>query len=574
MDFYELQKNSLISENIAAAKALMIKDYAEKEKKSINEIPEEIKKSILRNPKYQRILDLAKEGRYYENGEITPTKNPDGTFAPGGEKKLPANEGWVFPLTKLYVIDGCPWEELVSVDDEGNPTGIYNMLLQLKANLSQLPLGNVDAYGRMKEGDKPSYEVLGDDLRSIQAKRKIKKLYDEFIQRMKVEFRKASESKNPKDKDLIQQLELSAEALEKLKPKKGVDEETKKVVTLIPFTEWKRATGKKYSDSPEALDPEHGNPSFINPEVAFRALVRDTSDFIDGWGKGITDYVEAIEKLGLKAGIFFYKDNYLAMSARTPEAQRAVSGDSKFCINNDSTFWSYGDGSIQVNIINGNVPKANKKYLLGVTIQKNGVVKSCAWKNNTGTDVNFHPSGINYAKFLKNLDYPEDLIRSIVDKFEEEVTIKLSLEKFYKESKTLTPKALILSLVDLKQGIFNGVITPEQWDQVSGIVSFIIKEERNLKPSDFIKEFIENGIFDYAAWEVFDYVVENDFTKEDMEKIKETTLEIYPEMENFIYLRSKGKSLGISEAGFASLTKKIEYKDENIAKIDALIGSK
>jgi hypothetical protein len=561
----------LISENIAAAKALMIKDYAEKEKKSINEIPEEIKKSILRNPKYQRILDLAKEGRYYENGEITPTKNPDGTFAPGGEKKLPSNEGWVFPLTKLYVIDGCPWEELVSVDSEGNPTGIYNMLVQLKANLSQLPLGNVDAYGRMKEGNKPSYEVLGDDLRSIQSKRKFKKLYDEFIQRMKVEFRKASESNDPKDKDLIQQLELSAEILAKLKPKKGIDEETKQVVTLIPFEEWKKATGKKYSDTPDNLKEY---PHFKDPKVAFRALVSDTSDFVDGWNLGIDDYVERIVDLGLRAGIFYTKKGYFAMSARTPEAQKVVSGDSKFCINDPGAFWRYGEGSIQVNIINGNLPKANKKYLLGVTIKKDGVVKNCAWRTNERGDVDFHPSGINYAKFLKNLDYPDDLIKSIVDKFEEEVTIKLSLEKFYKESKTLTPKALILSLVDLKKGIFNGVITPEQWDQVSGIVSFIIKEERNLKPSDFIKEFIENGIFDYAAWEVFDYVVENDFTKEDMEKIKETTLEIYPEMENFIYLRSKGKSLGISEAGFASLIKKIEYKDENIAKIDALIGSK
>ena len=47
------------------------------------------------------------------------------------------------------------------------------------------------------------------------------------------------------------------------------------------------------------------------------------------------------------------------MSARTPEAQKVVSGDTNFCINNPSTFWSYGEGAIQVNIINGNLPKAN-----------------------------------------------------------------------------------------------------------------------------------------------------------------------------------------------------------------------
>ncbi len=149
MDFYELQKSSLILENIAAAKALLIKDYAEKQKKNVNEIPEEIKKSIWRDPRYQQILDLAKEGKYHENGELHPSSKP------GGSKKLPKNEGWIYLLTKLYVIDGCPWEELVSVEMDpesatvGSPTGIYNMMVELKPSLNELPLKNVDAYARI-----------------------------------------------------------------------------------------------------------------------------------------------------------------------------------------------------------------------------------------------------------------------------------------------------------------------------------------------------------------------------------------------------------------------------------------
>ena len=116
MDFYELQKSSLVLENIAAAKALLVKDYAEKQKKKVNDIPEEIKKSILRDPKFQKILDLV-EGRL-------------GT---------PANPGWAFPLTKFHAVDGAPWEEIISVDDKGkiifpleNGTGLYNLLFKLK----------------------------------------------------------------------------------------------------------------------------------------------------------------------------------------------------------------------------------------------------------------------------------------------------------------------------------------------------------------------------------------------------------------------------------------------------------
>ena len=544
MDFYELQKSSLLLENIADAKKLLVKDYAEKQKKSVNEIPEEIKKSILRDPKFQKILKLS---------EKTP--------------------GWVYPLTKFYVIDGADWEEIESKDEEGNPTGIYDMLVALKSNLNDLPLKTVDAYARIipsKQDERPSYEVLGDDLRTIQSKRKLKKLYDEFIGRMKEEFRKASSSKDESDKKLIKELELIALSLEKLKPKEAEDGNGNKT-TLYPFTEWKRATGKKYSDTPDNLEVY---PQFKDPKVAFKTLVRDSSNLIDNWDKGLDEYSKKIIELGLRAGIFYNQNKYLAMSARTPEAQRAVSGDTKFCINNDSTFWSYGDGAIQLNIINGNLPKANKKYLLGVTIKKDGVVKNCAWKNNEGSDVNFHKSGINYAAFLKGLEYPSEMIQKIVDKFDEEVTIKLSLEKFYKDSKGLTPNSLIRSLIDIKNGIFNGVVSPEQWDQVSGIVSFIVREERNIPVSDFIKEFKASGIFTVSAWEVFDYVVEGDYTRKDMEEIKAMTLSIMEEIEKIVAMKEKGITFNIPEANYKKLLTALEYKDENITKIDSLIGAK
>ena len=544
MDFYELQKSSLILENIADAKKLLVKDYAEKQKKNVNEIPEEIKKSIWRDPKFQKVLKLS---------EKTP--------------------GWVYPLTKFYVIDGADWEEIESKDSEGNPTGIYDMLIDLKQNLNQLPLKNVDSYARIipsKEDERPAYEVLGDDLRAMQSKRKLKKIYDELIPRMKNEFDRVAASKNPKDKELIENLELFALALEKLKPR--TDPKTGEIE--IPFKVFKAKTGMRFSDTPAALHPEHGNPSFKDPAVAFRALVKECMDLVDNWNKGLIEYTEKLMKLGLRAGILYDKGGYLAMSARTPEAQKVVSGDTNFCINNDSTFWNYGDGSIQLNIINGNLPKANKKYLLGVTIKKDGVVKNCAWKNNTGSDRDFHKSGINYAAFLKGLEYPQELIQDIIDKFDSEVTIKLSLEQFYKESKSLTPNSLIKSLINIKQGIFNGVVSPEQWDQISGIVSFIVKEERGIPISDFVKEFKLSGMYTLSAWEVFDYVVEGDYTKNDMEEIKKTTLSVISEMEQFVSLRNKGRTFNIPEEQYKKILSAIEYKDENITKIDSLIAAK
>ena len=571
MDFYDLQKSSIILESISAAKALLVKDYAEKQKKSVNEIPEEIKKTIWRDPKYKQILDLAQEGKYYENGELQSSNEP------GGSKKLPKNEGWIYLLTKLYIIDGCSWEQLVSVETDsssatvGSPTGIYNMMIELKQNLNQLPLKNVDAYARIissTQSETPPYEVLADDLRVMQAKKKLKKIYDELIPRMKKEFDRVSASNDPKEKKLIQDLELFSLSLEKLKPR--TDPETGKIE--IPFKVFKDKTGMRFSDSEAALKD---NPSFKNPAVAFRALVKECISLVDTWSLGLDDYTEKLIALGLRAGILYNKKGYLAMSARTPESQKVVSGDTKFCISkSDTTFWQYGEGAIQLNIINGNLPKANKKYLLGVTIKKDGVVKNCAWKNNTGSDVNFHKSGINYAAFLKGLEYPSEMIQKIVDKFDEEVTIKLSLEKFYKDSKGLTPNSLIRSLIDIKNGIFNGVVSPEQWDQVSGIVSFIVREERNIPVSDFIKEFKASGIFTVSAWEVFDYVVEGDYTRKDMEEIKAMTLSIMEEIEKIVAMKEKGITFNIPEANYKKLLTALEYKDENITKIDSLIGAK
>ncbi len=572
MDFYELQKNSLLLENIAAAKALLVKDYAEKQKKRVNEIPEEIKKTIWRDPKYKQILDLAQDGKYYENGELHPSDKP------GGSKKLPKNEGWIYLLTKLYVIDGCSWEQLVSVEMDpesatvGSPTGIYNMMVELKPNLNQLPLKNIDSYARItpsEQRETPSYEILGDDLRVMQAKKKLKKIYDELIPRMKKEFDRVSASNDPKEKKLIQDLELFSLSLEKLKPR--TDPETGEIE--IPFKVFKAKTGMRFSDSEEALKD---NPSFKDPAVAFRALVKECTSLVDTWSLGLDEYTEKLISLGSKAGILYNKRGYLVMSARTPESQRVVSGDTNFCISkSETTFWQYGEGAIQLNIINSNLPKANAKYLLGVTITKNGTVKNCAWKPNNSRDTtDFHPSGINYAEFLKKLGYPQDLIQEVIDQFQEEVTIKLSLEKFYKDSKSLTPRALILSLLNIREGIFKGVVSPEEWDQISGIVALIIREERGIPVSDFIKEFKGGGIFTPSAWEVFDHVVEGEYTKKDMEEIKSTTLEVLKELEGFIEARKKGKAFGMTEESHKNMLAIVKYKDENIAKMDALIAAK
>ena len=97
---------------------------------------------------------------------------------------------------------------------------------------------------------------------------------------------------------------------------------------------------------------------------------------------------------------------------------------------------------------------------------------------------------------------------------------------------------------------------------------------RNIPVSDFIKEFKASGIFTVSAWEVFDYVVEGDYTRKDMEEIKQTTLEVISEVEGMKVLIDKGNTLNIPKENMKKLFSLLEYKDELISKMDALIAAK
>jgi len=45
-------------------------------------------------------------------------------------------------------------------------------------------------------------------------------------------------------------------------------------------------------------------------------------------------------------------------------------------------------------------------------------------------------------------------------------------------------------------------------------------------------------------------------------------------MEQFVAMKEKGRTFNIPEAQYKKILSAIEYKDENIAKLDALIGAK
>ena len=152
----------------------------------------------------------------------------------------------------------------------------------------------------------------------------------------------------------------------------------------------------------------------------------------------------------------------------------------------------------------------------------------------------------NYVDALRGLGYPEDLISEVQNKFEKECDIKLALEYYYREGESLTPSKIIHSLISMNKGFLSGVMSEEDWKQVSGIVAEIIAKDKGLSKSTFMKMFTEFGIYTEATFNVFDALVGKDYTKEDMEKIKETSLDGIQAMEDILNLDDLD-SLGVKE---------------------------
>jgi hypothetical protein len=456
------EKQALL-ENVQAAKDYLLKRYALEKKIKTSEIDEETKKKILADPKFKEVKDLT--------------------------EKFP---GYTPMFVKFRYEQKAHMEELKE---------IFDNLMKYKQNLKQDLTMDINDYVKVEptEDDiRPGYEVLGDDLRNIERKRKLRKFYSELTGKMRKVFAKAT------DKQIDDLTEISNQ-LEQLKDKDGKNA-------------WKEFTKglKKYEDT-------RTYPEYRDEKVAFADIIKDALEFVEGWNQDESTLLKKLRDLGPMAGILYAKNGYIVESARTPEAQRAICADTNWCIRTDSTFWSYGQGRVQINIINSNVPVTDIHSLIGITVNTDGSIHTDATRpNNRLRDKNG-----NTFKTLKDalegLDYPKDLIDTVMSKIKMETDIKIALERYYKDGAGLKVRDIIESLLVSNRGFLSGALPKEDWERLSGLVSQIIFEVKNLKKSDFMNEFKGNGIYGDAAMNVFEQLIGDDYTKADIEDILSAT---------------------------------------------------
>jgi hypothetical protein len=240
------------------------------------------------------------------------------------------------------------------------------------------------------------------------------------------------------------------------------------------------------------------------------------------------------------AGILYAKNGYIVESARTPEAQRAICADTNWCIRTDSTFWSYGGGRVQINILNGNLPVTDPLSLVGITVNPDGTIHTDATRPNSRLRDKNGNTFRTLESALNGLGYPKDLVDTVMSKFKMETDIKIALERYYKDGSGLTVRSIIESLLATSKGFLAGAMPQDDWEKISGLVSQIIFDVKGLKKSDFMKEFTEYGIFSEASLNVFNRLIGDDYTKEDIEKILAATEKGIEEIKYILELHKEG----------------------------------
>jgi hypothetical protein len=456
-----------IFENVSQAKDYLLGIFSKKIGKRISEIPEEEKKRILSDPEWIQIRDLN-------------AKTPNYTYL----------------FTKFYFGENAPMEELVSLHAD---------LRKYNQNLKELPMP-VEKYGKVEidEDDRrPGYVRLIDDLLLVERKRALKDLYNEFTSTLKADFKTAS------------------------------DDQIKK---LTEITNSAKEKGEECWDSMLGLDPETGKYN-LSAYKNLEDFIKFAENFISQYGKSTEGaFYKEIEELGSQVGVLYRDDNYLAVSIRTHKAQTELFGDLGWCITRQlSSFWSYSGGKIQINVFNFSLPMTDKYYATGMTVDSSMKVTDSADRYNK----KLPKEGSNISTVMGEVGYPKKVIDGIVESIPAEISIRKSLEFFHRwEEKSTSGRSGIReiaeSLVGIEKNIAKGeksgslgsyTITKEEWEKISGKVSKIIFEEMGLKRSDFLDIFKENGIYSQPMWNVFDSVVGNEYTSDDMAKIYKATEE-------------------------------------------------
>ena len=438
--------------------------------------------------------------------------------------------GYTYMFTKFAFDENAPMETLEDM---------LSKLTQYRQILGELPM-KVEQYAKIepsKDDPRPGYERLDDDLVQLERRRAVKDLYNEFTAKLKDDFKGASPDQ---------------------------------INALVEITNQAKSKGNECWKDLLGWNPETKKYNLSRYEN-LQEFIEFATKFIEQYGKGGEGAFEKeIKELGAQVGVLYNEGDYLAVSVRTGEAQQKLFGDLSWCITRTtSSFWSYSGGNLQINVFNFSLPITDKMYVIGMTVSPEGKIAAAFDKFNNSL---VGSSNKPFWEYLEKAGYPKTMVEKMKAKFPDEVRIRKSLEAFQKYRETggqLKAKEVIRYLVGLTNNVASGIMTPKQWEEISGEVSKIIFDDMGFTSDTFLDFFKENGVYSESAWNVFHSVVGEKYTSQDIKVIMKQTEEGFENFDDIIKFltniskkESKKEKAEVILAEINLLKKALEEKDK------------
>ena len=399
---------------------------------------------------------------------------------------LKNHPGYVLPFVKFHFDQGIPVALSTDTEEVRSLKQLLDTITTKKYIVQQLSKP-IEKFANEERGEGISgFEQLTDEIRTIEREKESKWFVNSLPKGLRDQYRSLDSEKQKKVITMAVQLqELGKSAIDRLFEK------------IKSMERWK-------------IDD----------------VIQYISNYIGGFSNlGMKKKIDELESLEPEAGIIYSDDKYLVMTIRTEDAQKKLCAVANWCINRGS-FEGYSSKGLQINIFNFGIDPADPLFLTGNTVSFAGSVTDSHDIN----DVNIKKSNSPEEHFTK-LGYPKSLVDTIVDSLDSEFAIKKSLSQLYKSK---NKDQIIEALLGASKGDLAGEMPEGIWNKIAGTVSEIIYNNKKIPKSDFMDWFIGQGIYTIAGWRVFDAIIGKDYTKSEIDEIKETSIGGWESMESLI----------------------------------------
>jgi hypothetical protein len=201
-----------------------------------------------------------------------------------------------------------------------------------------------------------------------------------------------------------------------------------------------------------------------------------------------------------------------------------VSGNTSWCIKEQSTFSSYTGGRVQYCVLNTNLPDYDPLSLVGITVNPDLTVHDSANSQNVPMHASWigkESYGTDFIKFMEKIGWPNDMITDLVKSTKSEVSIGRLMSMVFRGQSAKNPvKGLTKFLLESPESL---ALTEKDKDLMillSEIIESIVKDS----PTSLLKPFMDQGLVSKISLDVFKKIIVPHCDKTSFEIIKRETI--------------------------------------------------